>query len=243
MITGLAVAVAGTGAPAAGSAHAAAGHASAPGAAAPAVQTVAYQTAHIEAALARVGNFIVQTTVHPAPGQRSVTWTDPRDQATRTVDTGGQGKVITWITTTVAGDRDHWKRTYADYASRTWWADTKVSGKLGHVAPGSWIAVSASTDARQIRQAIRAGELRIWGHGTIAGRKAIVLRYTHGKAAAMAYWVDARTFRPVRLDLPPGGPATVISISWLPRSAARVTATNTPQIPAGFSRAPHAPVG
>jgi hypothetical protein len=202
---------------------------------APAVVTAAYVRSHVEAALADVDSFIIRTAVATAPGQVTTTWTDPVTGTTRTVVTGARDRVTEWVTTRVAGDRDHWLRTFVDYSHRTWRTSPKVSGRLGRVAPGAWIVVSADTSAGQVRAALKLGELSIAGRGRVGGRPAYELRYTHGKAAALAYWVDARTYRPVRMVLPPGGPANVISIAWLARTPALVTTTNKPQIPAGFT--------
>jgi hypothetical protein len=231
LAAGLAVAV--TGAPSAPAPSAVGPAAPQHAAARSGVTTVADQTRQIEAALATVNDFIVRSTTRSA-GVTTTTWTNPVTQATRTTTSGPAGRATYWTQTTVAGDRDHWHTVYVDYAHQTWWVKDDQSGRLGHVAPGSWISVSTDTPVADIRQAIRLGELAIAGHGTVAGRPAIELEYTHGKAAALSYWVDARTYRPVLMTFPPAGPATTIHIGWTPRTPALVTAVGQAHVPAGF---------
>jgi hypothetical protein len=57
----------------------------------------------------------------------------------------------------------------------------------------------------------------------------------------MRYWVDAKTYQPVRIDLPPYTAASTITESWIPKSASNVAQTNKPQIPAGFKQVPPSP--
>jgi hypothetical protein len=52
------------------------------------------------------------------------------------------------------------------------------------------------------------------------------------------YWVDAATYQPVRIDMPPFTAASTVAESWIPKSAAIVTQTDKPRIPHGFRQVP-----
>ena len=54
----------------------------------------------------------------------------------------------------------------------------------------------------------------------------------------MRYWVDATTFEPVSIVLPPFTAASTITESWRLKSAANVAQTDKPQVPAGFRQVP-----
>ncbi len=54
----------------------------------------------------------------------------------------------------------------------------------------------------------------------------------------MHYWVDAASYQPVRIDLPPFTAASSIAESWIPKTAANVAQTDKPQVPAGFRQVP-----
>jgi hypothetical protein len=222
-----------------GSGGAPAAPAAAARAAAPAI-TVAYVARHVQAALSNINDYIVESTSGSAAGQTTRADEDTATGVERDTVSGSGDQATYWIKTTVAGSRDVWHYTYVDFTARTWWTKTSRSGILGHVAPGAPPALATDTDAAQIQQAFRSGQLTIAGRGQVNGHTAIELVYAK-RPAAERYWVDARTFQPVQLDFPPFGPATAINETWLPKTPALVHAVNTPRVPAGFRQVPPAP--
>jgi hypothetical protein len=221
-----------------------AGPAVAAGPAAQPAITVAYVARHVQAALGGISTFIVESTAVSNPGQTTTTDEDLATGMARNTVSGTGHRATWWLRTTVTGDRDVWHYTYVDFTTRTWWAKTSHSGLLGHVAPGAPPALATDTDAAQIRQAFRSGQLTLAGRGQVNGHAAIELEYATrhiAQADQERYWVDAQTFRPVQLDLPPFGPANTINESWLRRVPALVHAVNVPRVPAGFRQVPPAP--
>ncbi len=209
--------------------------ASAPAASAPApsVQTDAYVIRHIEAVLGSADKFIIKTSAVTGPGQTTTSYLDPVTGTTRSVVSGAGDKVAYWIKTRVAGGADHWQTTYVDYTTRTWWTRHSHSGKLGSATDNAPV-LSAQTLPSQVSKALAAGELRIAVKGPVDGHLAIELQYAGAladKAAAVHYWVDATTFQPVQIDLPPFTAASRIAESWVPKSSALVKQTDTPQVP------------
>jgi len=193
-----------------------------------------------ETVLASAGKYIIRTSAISGPGQVTTTYLDPVTGTTRSVVTGAGDKVTYWIQTQVSGDRDHWRTTYVDYTRHTWWTKTSHSGLLGNDTSGVPV-LSAQTSPSLISKALALGELRIGRKGQVSGHAAIELVYA-GKLAAKAdavhYWVNARTYQPVRIDMPPFTAASTVAESWIPKSAANVTRTDKPRIPHGFRQVP-----
>jgi hypothetical protein len=214
---------------------------------APAVETAAYVTKHFEEALSTVNKYIVKTSIGIGPGKTDTTWTDPVTQTTRSVDSGATGQTTYWITTKTFADRAHWHSTFVDYSSHTWWATNSQSSRLGKILPSVFQPLSPFNNAAQLRQSLKADQLAIASHGEVNGRRAIELRYggpIYGKkSSAVAYWIDARTFHPLRMIFLPGGPGSTMNVTWIPKSSANVKETNAPQIPAGFTHVSPPPAG
>jgi hypothetical protein len=210
---------------------------------APAVLTDAYVVSHVQAALRNSGDFIIVTKATTGPGQVTTTYADPATRTGRSVVSIGGHKVTYWIKTTTSGGMDHWQTTYVDYTARTWWTKTTHSGKLGKDTSGLTV-LSTETTPAQLSKALAAGQLRVGVKGKVNGHLAIELVYAGrlaAKASAVRYWVDATTFQPVRIDLPPFTAASTITESWIPKSAALVKETNAPAVPAGFRQVPPSP--
>ena len=210
---------------------------------APAIQTDAYVVSHIEAALRGANDYIIVTSTGNGAGQVTTAYADPVTGTTRSVVSGSGHKVAYWIKTTVSGGADHWQTTYVDYTNRTWWAKSSQSGKLGK-ATSDAIVLSAQTTPAELSKALATGQVRIGLKGQVNGHAAIELVYAgklSAKASAVHYWVDGKTFQPVRIDLPPFTAASTITESWIPKSSALVRQTNTPQVPAGFRKVPASP--
>jgi hypothetical protein len=217
-----------------------AGRAIAPPAPPGTVQTDAQVTRQVEAVLATADRFIIETSASSGPGQVTTTYLDLVTGTTRSVVSGSGDKVTYWIQVHVSGNEDRWRTTYVDYTNRTWWTKTSHSGPLGRNTSGI-PALSAQTPPSQIRKALAAGELRIGLKGQVNGRPAIELVYAGklaAKADAMRYWVDAATYEPVQIDMPPFTAASTISESWIPKTASNVAQTDKPHVPAGFRRVP-----
>ena len=82
---------------------------------------------------------------------------------------------------------------------------------------------------------------RISVKGTVNGHPAIELVYAGplaAKADALHYWVDAASYQPVRIDLPPYNAGSSIAESWIPKTAANTAQTDKPAVPAGFRQVP-----
>ncbi len=204
----------------------------------PDTQTVAYVTSHAEAALGTVSHYIVKTTIRQAPVIDS--WYDPVSRASRTVVRIGHDTTIDWSQPTGAGTGFRRRFTYVDLGARTW-----SRGAVAGTAAQRSAAVAAQrrsalypsplTNPAQFRRELQGGAVTIAGRGPVNGRPAIELRLTRGQTD-LVYWVDARTYRPLRIALAGGGSA--LDIIWLPRTPGLVNQTNHPQIPPGFSRTP-----
>jgi hypothetical protein len=207
---------------------------------APAVRTDAYVTRQVEAALATADNYIIQTSATSGPGQVTTTYLDPATGTLRSVISGAGDKAAYWIQTRVSGDEDQWRTTYVDYTKHTWWTKASHSAALGKET--SFLPVlSAQTPPAVVSKALALGELRVGEKGAVNGHAAIELVYAGklaGKAEAVRYWVDATTYQPVRIDLPPFTAASTINESWIPKSAANVAQTDKPQVPAGYQQVP-----
>jgi hypothetical protein len=232
VVTGVAIA--------AHSGTAPAGRAIAPPAPPVTARTDAYVTRQVEAVLATAGKYIIETSASSGPGQVTTTYLDPVTGTTRSVISGAGDKVTYWIQVRVSGNEDQWRTTYVDYTNRTWWTKTSHSGQLGRNT-SSIPVLSAQTPPAQIRKALAAGDLRIGRKGQVNGHPAIELVYAGklaAKANAVRYWVDAATYQPVQIDMPPFTAASTISESWIPKSPANVAQTDKPHVPAGFRQVP-----
>lgn len=204
------------------------------------VQTDAYIARQVEAVLGNADKYIIETSATSGPGQVTTTYQDPVTGTTRSVVSGAGASVTYWIQTRVSGNEDQWRTTYVDYTNHTWWTKATHSGRLGDDTSNLPV-LSAQTPPAQISRALALGELRIGLKGQVNRHAAIELVYA-GKLAAKAdavhYWVDATTFEPVRIVLPPFTAASTITESWRPRSPAIVAQTDKPQVPAGFRQVP-----
>jgi hypothetical protein len=203
------------------------------------VQTDAYIVHRIEATLATANNYIIESSATSGPGQVTTTYLDSATGTTRSVVAGGD-KVTYWIQVRVSGDEDHWQMTYVDYTTRTWWARASHSAALGKDTSDLPV-LNVQTTPAEVSRALSLGELRVAVKGKVNGRAAVELVYAGklaGKADAVHYWVDGKTYQPVQMDLPPFTAASTINESWIPKSAANVAQTNKPQVPAGFRQVP-----
>jgi hypothetical protein len=204
------------------------------------VQTDAYIARRVQAVLATADNYIIETSATSGPGQVTTTYLDPATGSTRSVVSGAGDKAVYWIQTSVSGNEDHWRSIYVDYTNHTWWTKTSHSGQLGSDTSGL-LALSADSLPAQISQAIARGDLRVALKGEVNGHPAVELVYggrLAAKADAVHYWVDATTYQPIRIVMPPFTAASTITESWIPKSAAIVAQTDKPQVPAGFRQVP-----
>ncbi|HEX4094790.1 MAG TPA: hypothetical protein VHZ33_39240 [Trebonia sp.] len=204
------------------------------------VQTDAYIAKRVEAVLSTANNFIIKTSATSGPGQITTSYLDPATDTYRSVVSGAGDKAAYWVQTTVSGDRDHWRTTYVDYTNHTWWTKSSQSGKLGQDTSGI-LALSADSLPAQIRAAMTRGDLVVAVKGQVNGHAAVELVYggrLAAKADAVHYWVDARTFEPIRMVMPPFNEASTITESWIHKTRAIVAQTDKPQIPAGYRQVP-----
>jgi hypothetical protein len=203
-------------------------------------QTDAFVVHQAEAALANADDYIIVTAAGSGPGQVTTTYTDPSTGTGRSVISGSGDKVAYWIQARVAGDEDQWQTTYVDYTSHTWWTKASHSGRLGQDTSGL-IVLSADSTPADLSKALAVGEVGVGQRAEVDGHAAIELVYAGKlaqKAQAVHFWIDAKTYEPVQIDLPPFTTASTITESWIPKTAANVAQANKPQVPAGFRQVP-----
>jgi hypothetical protein len=216
--------------------------ASAPGHA-PVAQTDAYIIHRVEAALGSADNYLIVTSATSGPGQVTTTYEDPSTGTGRSVVSGSGDKAAYWIQTTVSGGEDHWRTTYVDYTNHTWWTKTSHSGRLGQDTSGL-IPLAADSTPGDLSKALAVGEVGVGQKGEVNGHAAIELVYAGQlakKAAAVRFWVDAKTYQPVEIVSPPFTSASTIKESWIAKTAANEAQTDKPEVPAGFRQVPPSP--
>jgi hypothetical protein len=204
------------------------------------VQTDAYVTHQVEAVLATADSYIITTRATSGPGQVTTTYLDPATGTTRSVVSSAGDKVTYWIQTRVSGNEDQWRTTYVDYTNHTWWTKDSHSAPLGNDT-SNILVLSAQTVPAQISKALAQGQLRVGLKGNVNGHAAIELVYAGqlaGKAGAVRYWVDAATYQPIQIELPPFTAASTVTESWLAKTPATAAQTDKPRIPAGFRQVP-----
>jgi hypothetical protein len=204
------------------------------------VQTDAYVARQVEAVLATADSHIITTRATSGPGQVTTTYLDPATGTTRSVVSSTGDKVTYWIQTRVSGNEDQWQTTCVDYTNHTWWTKDSHSAPLGNDA-SNILVLSAQTVPAQISKALAQGQLRVGLKGNVNGHAAIELVYAGklaGKADAVRYWVDAATYQPIQIELPPFTAASTVTESWLAKTPATAAQTDKPQIPAGFRQVP-----
>jgi hypothetical protein len=207
------------------------------------VQTDAYVIRQVEATLASADDYIIVTSASSGPGQVTTTYSDPSTGTGRSVVSGTGDEVTYWIQTHVSGDEDQWRTTYVDYTNHTWWTKATHSGPLGQDTSGL-IVLSADSTPAELSKALAVGEVRVGLKAEINGHADIELVYAGKlakKAAAVRFWIDAKTYQPVEIVSPPFTAASTITESWIPKSAANVAQTNKPQVPADFRQVPASP--
>ena len=101
--------------------------------------------------------------------------------------------------------------------------------------------MSADSTPGDLSKALAVGEVGVGLKGEVNGHAAIELVYAGTlakKAAAVRFWVDAKTYQPVEIVSPLFTSASTIKESWIPKSAANVAQTDKPEVPAGFRQVP-----
>jgi hypothetical protein len=207
------------------------------------VQTDAYVIRQVEATLASADDYIIVTSASSGPGQVTTTYSDPSTGTGRSVVSGTGDEVTYWIQTHVSGDEDQWRTTYVDYTNHTWWTKASHSGPLGRDTSGL-IVLSADSTPAELSKALAIGEVRVGLKAEVNGHADIELVYAGKlakKAAAVRFWIDAKTYQPVEIVSPPFTAASTITESWIPKSAANVAQTNKPQVPTDFRQVPPSP--
>jgi hypothetical protein len=207
------------------------------------VRTDAYIIGQVEAALGSADSYLIASRASSGPGQVTTTYEDPSTGTERSVVSGSGDKVTYWVQTHVSGDEDQWRTTYVDYTTHTWWTKASHSSPLVQDTSGL-IVLSADSTPGELSKALAAGEVRVGLKGEVDGHPAIELVYAGKlakKAAAVHFWVDAKTYQPVEIVSPPFISASTIKESWIPKSAANVAQTDKPEIPAGFRPIPPSP--
>jgi len=232
LAAGLVVAVQGRPAP-----HASATRTAGPAAASPRYTTTAYVTRQVEAALADADHYIIREQTNSYPGGTYTEWTDPRTGSSYATQGTGSSKVLSWNSTFYVKNVLHWKTTEADYSTHTWFVSIIHAAGPIQGAPPSGPDVPGGSPA-QLLQMLKAGVLRVVGHGIVNGRHATELKSRQG-AVTITVWVDSKTYQPVRYIRSFVHLGTLVfNESWVSRSAAVVNIANNPQIPAGFTRVP-----
>ncbi len=203
----------------------------------PAVQTAAYVTKHVEAALANADQYIVRDTTNSYAGGTYTSWTDPRTGSSYATQGTGSRTVLSWNSSYFAHRVLHWRTTEADYSTHRWFVSVihaagPVQGRLTTPADGGVLGPA------QLKKWLQEGTMRVVGHGQVNGHHATELRARMG-IITMEFWVDSRTFQPVRMIRSFGGglkTSLVANESWIARTPRLVSLANHPQVPAGFTR-------
>jgi hypothetical protein len=208
-------------------------------------QTAAYVIRRTEAALRSASDYII-VTAQKQPGSGVFRmWTDPRTGRDYGLTGTGAARQASWGSTFLVGRVLHWRTTQVNFGPRTWWTQViHAAGPITGALPHGPYGVAGGLPA-QIRAWLKAGIYRVVGHGRVGGRPAIELRRPWADGY-LATWVDARSYRPVRVviadfaDRP--GPLRHDTIrieeSWVARTPALVALANHPHIPSGFTRVP-----
>lgn len=94
---------------------------------------------------------------------------------------------------------------------------------------------TGGNDATIIAQELRQGHDKIQGVTTIDGRTVLWLSNDE-PGMGRQIWVDASTYLPVRMTAQGSWGSYQIDYTWIPRTAASVTATFAPHVPPGYTK-------
>lgn len=173
------------------------------------VQTVASITRRASAALANVGDMVLQTreTRTRSTGSEAVTdvyetWSDRGDPEHSRSMYFRDGQPVYDIQTDSAAPSE----LFVDYQRRTWYQNPTIDYSHGHLL--------GSTPAR-IRDQLDAGGLTLVGHETIDGHDTLHLSRNDIAPLTGDLWVDATTYLVVRSSNTTG----TTDYTWLARSA------------------------
>ncbi len=153
-------------------------------------------TSHVEAALANADRYIIRDETSSYPGGTYTEWTDPRTGNAYSVQGTGSQKTLSWNSTFYVKKVLHWKTTEADYSTRTWFVSVIHAAGPIQGAPPSGPDVPGGSPA-QLQEMLKAGIMRVVGHGTVNGHQATELRVGLGEIT-LTVWVDSTTYQPVR---------------------------------------------
>ncbi len=203
----------------------------------PAVETAAYVTRQVEATLANADHYIVRDTTNSYAGGTYTSWTDPRTGSSYARQGTGSRTVLSWNSSYFVHRVLHWRTTEADYSTHTWFVSVihaagPVQGRPTTPADGGVLGPA------QLEKWLKDGTMRVVGHGQVNGHQATALRARMG-IITMEFWVDSRTFQPVRMIRSFGGglqARLVSNESWIARTPGLVSLANHARIPAGFTR-------
>jgi hypothetical protein len=215
-----------------------------PAATHPAVLTADYVTKKVEATLSS-DNYIVETTgnglvsLHSTGGSITPTlnvlsrgmsvntWSDPVTGSLQTVIKSAAGTQTTWTTSYEVGKQSNEKSVNVDTATKTAYIFTRI------LLPGE-SPMSGYASPSQLKQVLATGQATIANKSVIDGQSVVDLHLRNINDSTLDLWVNARTFRLVKLVEPVQRQAVTTYYHWLPRTKSLVAQINTPQIPAGY---------
>ena len=196
---------------------------------APVAMTVAYVTKRARSALSQAKGYILVSR-----SRGLIQWSDTATGVTRQEIFGPGGTATAEETWTLSGST--LRRTYIDYATRTWW---RLTSKVA-VTPrkASQPGIPAPSDTAR-------GRVTILGHRSLDSHDTILVLYAPPRdfkpSAAMQWpteqiWYDASSYLPLRTKITyPGGAVDTDSLTWLRPTRANLAKLSVSP-PAGFTR-------
>lgn len=203
------------------------------------VETVAYVRQQVEAAQSPAG-YLIQTEQAgnngDDPSQTVTIWTDPATGNTMLLQGSGQAKVTYWEHDYYKNRVLHWDQTQVNYGPRTWWTyDMSAGGPIQGPVPSGPVGGNY-TPASEVKALLADGHWKIAGHPVVDGHHTIELSFSVGGLVSKI-WADAQTYQVVRmLKQMPHLPAITADYYWVPKTAAKASLINHPQIPAGYAQ-------
>lgn len=255
--------------------------------------TADYITTHAEAALDHADGYI-ERTMQRFPGGSVTTLRDPQTSAMEQVILVGARATVCWTTpsspaateapkgstdgkvttgppgggNTGGGNTAYtglWRNICVDHVARSWWEQVaREPWPVAKQAVGGNTLLTPLSDPVQIEIALKTGQVDILGRTELGGRDAILLQVTTRAGGVTMLWIDAETFQPIHVNLPPGPPmagatpvpnattrtttepATIgtatgatsagsgLDVVWLPKTPSLLAEVEKSRIPAGY---------
>jgi hypothetical protein len=203
------------------------------------VETVAYVRQQVEAAQSPA-DYLIRTEQAGNnagdPSQAVTIWTDPATGNTMLLQGSGQAKLTYWEHDYYKNRVLHWDQTQVNYGPRTWWTyDMSANGPIQGPVPSGPVGGNY-TPASEVKALLSDGDWKIAGHPVVDGHHTVELSFSVAGVISKI-WADASTYQVVRtLKQMPRLPAITADYYWVPKTAAKASLINNPQIPAGYTK-------